>query len=570
MVNSELPNNPLVDPMTGEIVKPRTEDNERSCPSRSSNVHFAVPLNPRFDEICENEGIEVPGHDSLPFSVGQGGYIQSMLPNDCSIDPMSGELIGDKSASHDGAVDTDAISVDEKAVEMCKKGLDTPYESLISPTPTVSTLNIELNPSYPYTASTSASLVRPVRPLSAIGREPTPAVSGAKDVQERKVSGSSNCTSGSSSYSSFHDDRGEDANISNEQLASRGSEKTNEDDTPNGFSQREDIQKFEGFPGQHGFTKDGGEECFNYQNPLLRQRGGEAPVEVMEVHAENLHPPMHLSNSFVGGFAVEGFYHPGHGFAPDGKQSFSTDQPSAPTRVMQPPAIPIKNERRSQPPPPQPKPLYPFEVMKNHGQKGFRQQSYHAPRPAPPQQPQQQSQQQQMRMMAPRSAPSMPVPAPAQKNFLANVKDINSRLLANDFISPGKLVRVKYSYEPRHSDEFRLDYGEVYVVLVIAADSWALCSKVGEALDYVADRPELAKHESRPPVNDSGKNGKHDLHPHKPKLYTNSSYRCKECRTIHWSCVHSQTRTSIHATHEVSSYRGHGACSIVRLEVYCA
>ena len=75
--------------------------------------------------------------------------------------------------------------------------------------------------------------------------------------------------------------------------------------------------------------------------------------------------------------------------------------------------------------------------------------------------------------------------------FLPKVKDVNSGLLFQQEIAPGKLVKVKYAYSAKRADEFKLEIDLLLVVLLIASDSWALGTKYDDALDYIASREEF-------------------------------------------------------------------------------
>ncbi|KAI5781016.1 hypothetical protein DFH27DRAFT_604449 [Peziza echinospora] len=77
------------------------------------------------------------------------------------------------------------------------------------------------------------------------------------------------------------------------------------------------------------------------------------------------------------------------------------------------------------------------------------------------------------------------------KCFLSSVKDVNGRLRPQQEISGGKLVRVKYNYCAKRSDEFTLVSGDMYLILAIATDVWAVGSRYEDALDYVSFRPEF-------------------------------------------------------------------------------
>ncbi|KAF8417334.1 hypothetical protein EV426DRAFT_578218 [Tirmania nivea] len=77
------------------------------------------------------------------------------------------------------------------------------------------------------------------------------------------------------------------------------------------------------------------------------------------------------------------------------------------------------------------------------------------------------------------------------KFFLPKVKDVNSGLLLQQEITPGKLVKVKYAYSAKRADEFELEIDLLLVILLIASDSWALGSKYEDALDYISSREEF-------------------------------------------------------------------------------
>jgi len=89
------------------------------------------------------------------------------------------------------------------------------------------------------------------------------------------------------------------------------------------------------------------------------------------------------------------------------------------------------------------------------------------------------------------SIPAGATPPTLSKHFLPKVKDVNSGLLLQQEITPGKLVKVKYAYSAKRADEFELEIELLLVVLLIASDSWALGSRYEDALDYIASRQEL-------------------------------------------------------------------------------
>lgn len=90
-------------------------------------------------------------------------------------------------------------------------------------------------------------------------------------------------------------------------------------------------------------------------------------------------------------------------------------------------------------------------------------------------------------------SPSQPNSATLVTNFLPHVMDINSGVLLHQKISPGKLVTVRYKYAAKAADEFDLELGDLFVVLVITADGWALGSTYGDALDYISTREEFCR-----------------------------------------------------------------------------
>lgn len=76
------------------------------------------------------------------------------------------------------------------------------------------------------------------------------------------------------------------------------------------------------------------------------------------------------------------------------------------------------------------------------------------------------------------------------KEFLNSVRDINSGM----DITPGKLVKVKYAYSAKREDEFDLVLDDVFVVLIIASDCWALGSTYGDAIKYISSREQFGGH----------------------------------------------------------------------------
>ncbi|KAF8466886.1 hypothetical protein BDZ91DRAFT_793854 [Kalaharituber pfeilii] len=472
MNRSWLPNDPNIDPMTGERLDGSSRPNARDLDSYEDHV----PIPPaNIDDLDPT----------------QLGLHHSELPNDPNVDPMDGTRYTASGVPIPRHTQTPASlssrSVRLQIPDISRLGLDSPYELHSPTTPGLRSVGLEPNYGFPYGLGSAAqsregflqypggppdTKTAPSRSCSTrtVNTDATEARSSSYSQSSRSVSQSMKSVA-SAVGSVVNSVKGSLSKNAKKRRRKRENKKKQKDAQKEMDSEEEEddggAPKMSPPPEPHPankYRKDKGPPPPPAAAVTLNQRGGSAPevlaVKPCYINNKLLYEQIHNSE----------FLHQSPPMQPRSAVYDQSPQSLADLLTWQPVLTPNYSSPAkfglSQ------GPVTGGKAAGNTVQETL-------PEPKGP------------GIQLVTSAKSGPHVQALSKKYPDCVKDVNSGLSTQEDILPGKLVRVKYWYEAKEKDEFDLVLGDLLVVLLTISDGWALGSRYPETLDYISSREEV-------------------------------------------------------------------------------